>query len=155
MSLADSEALPYFEWMNSFTIHPTLAADCHSLGNWQGLRLLLHRDAHVPWLILVPETSATEWHELPAALRDRLVRAATVLSAMFRADLACDKVNIAAIGNLVPQFHFHVIGRRRDDPYWPGVVWGRVEPGRVYGDGEVLDLRAKVLASLMHMAGSE
>jgi diadenosine tetraphosphate (Ap4A) HIT family hydrolase len=141
--------------MNDFTLHPTLAADCHALGNWQGLRLLLHRDAHVPWLILVPETSATEWHDLSAALRDRIMRAATALSAMLRADLACDKVNIAAIGNLVPQFHFHVIGRRKDDPYWPGVVWGRVEPGRVYGDGEVLELKAKVLGSLTHMAGSE
>ncbi len=141
--------------MKSFTLHPTLAGDCHALGSWQDLRLLLHRDAHVPWLILVPETSAKEWHELPADLRDRLIRAATALSAMLRADLACDKVNIAAIGNLVPQFHCHVIGRRRDDPYWPGVVWGRVEPGRVYGDGEVLELKAKVLASLTHMAGSE
>lgn len=141
--------------MKSFTLHPVLAGDCHALGSWRDLRLLLHRDAHVPWLILVPETSATEWHELPAALRDRLMRAATALSAMLKADLACDKVNIAAIGNMVPQFHFHVIGRRRDDLYWPGVVWGRVEPGRVYGDGEVLELKAKVLASLTDMAGSD
>ena len=141
--------------MKSFKLHPALAGDCHALGSWRDLRLLLHRDAHVPWLILVPETSATEWHDLSADLRDRLMRAATALSAMLRADLACDKVNIAAIGNLVPQFHFHVIGRRKDDPYWPGVVWGRVEPGRVYGDGEVLELKAKVLASLSGMAESE
>ena len=139
--------------MNDFTLHPTLAADCHVLGHWQGLRLLLHRDAHVPWLILVPETSATEWHELPTALRDRLMQAATALSAMLRTDLACDKVNIATIGNLVPQFHFHVIGRRRDDPYWPGVVWGRVVPGAVYGEGDVAAIRARIMASLTAASG--
>lgn len=78
-----------------------------------------------------------------------------MLGAMLKHDDGCDKVNIAAIGNMVPQFHFHVIGRWKTDPYWPGVVWGRVEPGCVYGDGEVLELKAKVLASLLGMAGSE
>ena len=130
--------------MSKFVLHPTLAADCHDLGSWREVRLLLHRDAHVRWLILVPETFATEWHELPHALRDRLAAASSALSAMLRSELACDKVNIAAIGNLVPQFHFHVIGRWRTDPYWPGVVWGRVEPGCVYGEDEVEDMRTRV-----------
>jgi diadenosine tetraphosphate (Ap4A) HIT family hydrolase len=134
--------------MNEFTLHPTLAADCHDLGVWRDLRLLLHRDAHVRWLILVPETSATEWHELPGPARDRLAAAASALSAMLTADVACDKVNIAAIGNMVPQFHFHVIGRFRTDPYWPGVVWGRVEPGCEYGEDDVEDMRVRVLDSL-------
>ena len=134
--------------MNKFVLHPTLAADCHDLGVWRDLRLLLHRDAHVRWLILVPETSATDWHELPSAQRDRLAAASSALSAMLRSVPACDKVNIAAIGNLVPQFHFHVIGRWRTDPYWPGVVWGRVQPGRVYGEEEVEDMRIRVLACL-------
>ena len=130
--------------MSEFVLHPTLAADCHDLGSWREIRLLLHRDAHVRWLILVSETSATEWHELPQTLRDRLAAASSALSAMLRTELSCDKVNIAAIGNLVPQFHFHVIGRWRTDPYWPGVVWGRVEPGRVYGEDEVEDMRTRV-----------
>jgi diadenosine tetraphosphate (Ap4A) HIT family hydrolase len=134
--------------MNDFTLHPTLAADCHDLGSWRDICLLLHRDAYVRWLILVPETSATEWHELPQGLRDRLAAASSALSAMLRTELSCDKVNIAAIGNLVPQFHFHVIGRWKADPYWPGVVWGRVQPGRVYGEGEIEDMRIRVLACL-------
>ncbi len=134
--------------MNEFALHPTLAADCHELGSWRKIRLLLHRDAQVRWLILVPETPATEWHELPSAMRERLVEASSALSAMLRTELYCDKVNIAAIGNLVPQFHFHVIGRWRTDPYWPGVVWGRVEPGRVYGEREVEDMRNRSLACM-------
>lgn len=134
--------------MDTFSLHPFLAADCHALGAWQGLRLLLHRDAHVRWLILVPETSAADWHELPENLRERLVMASSALSAMLRSDFACDKVNVAAIGNLVPQFHFHVIGRWRTDPYWPGVVWGRVVPGCVYQEGEIGHVKARALACL-------
>lgn len=138
--------------MSDFILHPTLAADCHLLGSWQDLRILLHRDAHVRWFILVPETEAAEWHELPPALRERLSEASSAISYMLKAELACDKVNIAAIGNLVPQFHFHVIGRRRSDPYWPGVVWGRVVPGAVYADGELDALRAGVFAALSAVA---
>jgi diadenosine tetraphosphate (Ap4A) HIT family hydrolase len=134
--------------MKHFTLHPTLAADCHDLGVWRDLRLLLHRDAHVPWIILVPETSITEWHELSGDLHRQLLAASTLLARMLKTDFACDKVNVAAIGNLVPQFHFHVIGRWRTDPYWPGVVWGRVEPGRVYGESEVEDMRNRSLACL-------
>jgi len=130
--------------MKHFTLHPTLAADCHDLGVWRDLRLLLHRDAHVPWLILVPETSITEWHELPGDLHRQLLAASTLLARMLKTELSCDKVNVAAIGNMVPQFHYHVIGRRKTDPYWPGVVWGRVERGSVYGEDEVEDMRTRV-----------
>lgn len=134
--------------MNTFSLHPVLAADCHVLGTWRDLRLLLHKDAHVRWLILVPETGVTEWHEFPEALREQLVAASQALGRMLKDDLACDKVNVAAIGNLVPQFHFHVIGRFRTDPYWPGVVWGRVVPGAVYGEEEIVTVRQRGLAVL-------
>ncbi|MDY0225874.1 MAG: HIT family protein [Desulfomicrobium apsheronum] len=134
--------------MNEFTLHPTLAADCHDLGVWRNLRLLLHKDAHVPWLILVPETSVTEWHELPGDLHRQLLAASTLLARMLKTDFACDKVNVAAIGNMVPQFHYHVIGRRKTDPYWPGVVWGRVVEGCVYEEGGIEELFARVQACL-------
>jgi diadenosine tetraphosphate (Ap4A) HIT family hydrolase len=139
--------------MESFMLHPTLAADCHVLGTWRDLRLLLHRDAHVRWFILVPETGATEWHELPAPLRDQLLTASSMLGAMLKNDEGCDKVNLAAIGNMVPQFHFHVIGRWRTDPYWPGVVWGRSVPGCVYGDDEVHGLEVRSLSCLSVLEG--
>ena len=139
--------------MESFILHPTLAADCHVLGTWRDLRLLLHRDAHVRWFILVPETGATEWHELSVHLRDQLLTASSVLGAMLKNDEGCDKVNIAAIGNMVPQFHFHVIGRWKTDPYWPGVVWGRSVPGGVYGDDEVHRLKAQALSCLSVLRG--
>jgi diadenosine tetraphosphate (Ap4A) HIT family hydrolase len=134
--------------MESFILHPTLAADCHVLGRWRELRLLLHRDAHVRWFILVPESAAAEWHELPVPLRDQLLTASSMLGTMLKNDEGCDKVNIAAIGNMVPQFHFHVIGRWKTDPYWPGVVWGRSVPDQIYEIGEVRRLKARTLACL-------
>jgi diadenosine tetraphosphate (Ap4A) HIT family hydrolase len=134
--------------MKMFALHPTLAADCHALGQWRDIRLLLHKDAHVRWFILVPQTDATEWHELPASLRDQLLTVSSVLGAMLKDDDGCDKVNIAAIGNLVPQFHFHAIGRWKNDPYWPGVVWGRSVEGCEYTDEDVRKIAAQALSSL-------
>ena len=75
--------------MNTFTLHPTLAADCHLLGSWQDIRILLHRDAHVRWFILVPETEAAEWHELPPALRERLSEASSSISSMKMSKTSC------------------------------------------------------------------
>jgi len=71
-----------------------------------------------------------------------------MLGAMLKRDEGCDKVNIAAIGNVVPQFHFHVIGRWKTDPYWPGVVWGRSVPGCGYEDEAVGKIAALVVSSL-------
>jgi diadenosine tetraphosphate (Ap4A) HIT family hydrolase len=67
---------------------------------------------------------------------------------MLKAEFSCDKVNIAAIGNMVPQFHFHVIGRWKTDPYWPGVVWGRGISGNGYGEEELGRLRRVVLNAM-------
>lgn len=134
--------------MSIFFLHPVLAADCHDLGSWRDLHVLLHKDAHVRWLILVPETDVTEWHELPDALRGQLLAASSSLGRMLTQDLACDKINVAAIGNLVPQFHFHVIGRWRTDPYWPGVVWGRSVAGCEYSDEDVREIAAQVLSTV-------
>lgn len=113
-----------------FELHPQLRADCHDLGRLAGCRVLLHRSAAIPWFILVPETpgTVTEWHELVATERRALEAAVLHVSRFLKARLGADKVNIAAIGNLVPQLHVHVVGRRRDDPCWPGVVWGRAPP---------------------------
>ncbi len=134
--------------METFTLHPALVADCHLLGNWEGIRLLLHKDAHVRWFILVPETSATEWHDVSEELQARILAAASALGAMLKAEAACDKINVAAIGNMVPQFHFHVIGRWKADPYWPGVVWGRSVPGCGYGEEDVHKLETETLSAL-------
>ncbi|HGY90220.1 MAG TPA: HIT family protein [Planctomycetes bacterium] len=107
-----------------FSLHPQLEADTHELGRLRLSRVLLHKNSTVPWFILVPEVEATELFELEGEERSRLAAEMDALAAHVKRAFHCDKINVAAIGNLVPQLHVHVIGRRRDDPAWPGVVWG-------------------------------
>lgn len=131
-------------------LHPQLAADCHVLGRVDGDLLLLQRNAAVPWFVLVPAASAVDasldFHELPAASRRRLCDTADRLATFVKRHFMCDKINVAALGNVVPQFHLHVIGRRRDDACWPRPVWGHLPPGSTWStaqlDGLVAALRA-------------
>lgn len=120
--------------MTRHTLHPRLAADCHVLGHIDCGTLLLHKNATLPWFILVPSTTATELHELEPALFHQVMTAVHTLSGFVKKQFEADKINIATIGNQVPQMHIHVIGRRHDDPYWPGVVWGQPETEAVYSD---------------------
>jgi len=113
-------------------LHPQLAADCHVLGACAGNALLLQRNAEVPWFLLVPPTTLTELHELPPSLRTSLVAAADELARFIKRHYACEKINVAAIGNVVPQLHLHVIGRRRDDACWPRPVWGNLTAATAY-----------------------
>ncbi len=116
----------------SFALHPQLSADCHVLGSLGTSRLLLHRNAAVPWFILVPEVNASELYELPSALRRELDETGDALARFVKRYFNSDKINVAALGNVVPQLHVHVIGRRRDDPCWPKPIWGHLEIVREY-----------------------
>ena len=110
-----------------YELHPQLAADTHPLATLDLCDLRLMDDANYPWLVLVPRIAgAREMVDLDATQRhlltDEIDRAARVLRAGFRPF----KLNVAALGNLVPQLHVHVIARFEDDPAWPAPVWGRV-----------------------------
>jgi diadenosine tetraphosphate (Ap4A) HIT family hydrolase len=110
-----------------FELHPQLAADTHPLAAFALCDLRLMDDANYPWLILVPRAiAAHELIDLDAAQRhqlsDEIDRASRLLRDAFRPH----KLNVAALGNLVPQLHVHVIARHENDPAWPAPVWGRV-----------------------------
>lgn len=117
--------------VDGFTVHPRLLADCHYLGRFALSHVLLHGNAGLPWFILVPEVGAevTELHELDAAQRRALDEELDVVARFLKQALGAHKINVAAIGNIVAQLHVHVVGRRRDDPCWPGVVWGNLAEG--------------------------
>lgn len=111
----------------SFELHPTLAADTHFVGDLALSRVLLMNDANYPWLILVPRRDGIrEVCELPRAeqhlLSDESAQVAGALMNIYKPD----KLNIAALGNQVPQLHVHHIARYTTDPAWPNPVWGRV-----------------------------
>lgn len=85
----------------------------------------LQDDARWPWLTLVPRRGGlVEIEELTAAERPRLVEEIVLAGAAVRAIGPCEKLNVGALGNIVPQLHVHVVGRRPGDAAWPGPVWG-------------------------------
>jgi diadenosine tetraphosphate (Ap4A) HIT family hydrolase len=120
-----------------FRLHPRLLEDCHHLGQMGSCHLLLHRNAVLPWFILVPETDVNDLLDLPAVLRSRALDDATRVSRFIKQELGWPKVNFAAIGNLVPQLHLHVIGRRESDACWPLPVWGHLKRSDPYPDHQV------------------
>jgi diadenosine tetraphosphate (Ap4A) HIT family hydrolase len=108
----------------SFALHPRLAADTQLVCDWEFSRVLLMEDARYFWLVLVPrKEAATEITDLSASERAMLMEEAARAGAILKQDGA-EKLNIGALGNLVPQLHLHVVGRKPGDPAWPGPVWG-------------------------------
>jgi len=123
-----------------FQLHERLAADCVTVADWPLCRVLLMNDASYPWLILVPRRAGLrEIHEVAEAdlpdLTAEIRSASRTLEAVFKAD----KINVGALGNMVPQLHIHVIARFKDDPAWPGPVWGK-QPAVPY-EAEALQAR--------------
>jgi diadenosine tetraphosphate (Ap4A) HIT family hydrolase len=117
-----------------FKLDARLQGDCHVLGNLQLSRLLLMNNAAVPWFILVPVTEQLEICDLTAAEQSQLWSEVQAVSEFVRSEFTVDKLNVAAIGNVVSQLHVHVVGRRKDDYCWPDVVWGRPTPKQYYDE---------------------
>jgi diadenosine tetraphosphate (Ap4A) HIT family hydrolase len=140
--------------MGEFHIHPRLINDCHRLGRLPSSHLLLHRNSSLTWFILVPETDATDLLDLDRDLRVALMDDAATVSRFLKKDLGYPKVNFGAIGNLVPQMHLHVIGRRPGDSCWPAPVWGHLGDAPGYHDGRVAELVRGLAAACRLEPGS-
>jgi len=129
-----------------FELHPQLAADCETLGRFDLCRLLLMNDANYPWCILVPERAGVrEIYELTPVDQQQLLRESSALAAGMARVFAADKMNIAALGNVVPQLHVHHIVRYTSDPSWPAPVWGKV-PARPYTAEALQAMKEKLRA---------
>jgi diadenosine tetraphosphate (Ap4A) HIT family hydrolase len=112
----------------SFALDPRLAADTHEIGDGALSRVLLMDDARFPWLILVPRIAgARELFDLDATDRASLLGELDGVGRALESLLRPDKTNIAALGNVVPQLHVHVIARYTTDAAWPRPVWGEGE----------------------------
>ncbi len=122
-------------------IHPRLAADCVVLGRFALSHLLLMNDRNFPWFILVPDRDdLSEIYQLEPDDRTRLLAESCALSEMLMRHFKGDKLNVAALGNQVPQLHLHHIVRYRTDPAWPGPVWGKLAPVG-YADDDLAEIR--------------
>ena len=108
-----------------WSLHPQLDKDTVCIGDLPLSRLLLSKDAGYPWLILVPRCAdAVEIIDLDRDDRARLMMEIGQVSEGLKGITDCDKLNVAALGNQVPQLHIHIIARRKEDPAWPRPVWG-------------------------------
>ncbi|HEY0660924.1 MAG TPA: HIT family protein [Lysobacter sp.] len=106
-------------------LHPQLAEDTHPVAHFPLCELQLMDDSNHPWLILVPRVEeATELVDLSDLQQAELTREIARVSRALQTVFKPHKLNVAALGNLVPQLHVHVIARFTDDIAWPRPVWG-------------------------------
>ncbi|USZ14656.1 HIT family protein [Moraxella sp. FZFQ2102] len=109
-----------------FQLHPTLAKDTFLVGDFPLSTVRLMNDCQFPWLILVPRVSGVkEIYELSHADQVQFLRESSWVSSQMAKIFGADKMNVAALGNQVPQLHFHHIVRYQNDVAWPNPVWGR------------------------------
>jgi diadenosine tetraphosphate (Ap4A) HIT family hydrolase len=112
----------------AWSLHPQLENDTTPVGDLSLSRLLAIDDAVYPWLVLVPRrANIVEITDLGADA-SRLMGEIATVSRVLKAMTGSDKLNIAAIGNIVPQLHIHIVARWKDDPLWPKPVWGLHAP---------------------------
>ena len=113
----------------SFKLHPRLEQDCIEVGRFTLCQLLMMNDKQYPWFILVPEkTNISEIHQLTVAEQHQFIDESSYLAGNLARLYKADKMNVASLGNMVPQLHLHHIVRYRTDITWPGPVWGKHDP---------------------------
>ncbi|WEM43138.1 HIT family protein [Photobacterium sp. DA100] len=136
-----------------FSLHPRLAADTTVIGNLPLCQVLLSKEALGPWLILVPrKAELREIHHLPEPDQIQLLKESSAVAAVLENDYQADKINVGALGNLVPQLHVHHIARFKNDVAWPGPVWGNTD-GTQRSESVQQALAEELRAELSHIEG--
>lgn len=130
--------------MHDFTLDTRLLRDSHLIADLSLCQVRLIDDARFPWLILVPRRAdIREVFELSDGDQAQLWKEATALGQAMLQAMQGDKLNLATLGNMVPQLHLHVVVRRTDDAAWPAPVWGygKAQP---YADSELMARRERL-----------
>lgn len=130
------------------SLHPQLEKDCIQIGETKMLWVLLHSNATIPWFILVPKGRFRDLDELTEASRTHLLNCSDRISNLLRNHFGSEKINVGALGNMVPQLHLHVIGRTSRDPCWPNPVWGYLSETRDWHADELAELEKLVETAL-------
>ncbi len=132
-----------------FELHPRLAADTVPVGWFPLSLLLLSKDANYPWCILVPlREDVFEIHHLGEKAQHQLMQESCRLAEVMTSIFDADKMNIAALGNVVPQLHVHHVARFETDPAWPQPIWG-AKPAASYSDAQLQDRLDHLRAALV------
>jgi len=127
-----------------FELDPRLQQDTLPVGDFPLCRLLLMNDAQYPWFVLVPRREEiVEVFQLDVEDQRTFWQETTELAEILKDTFGADKMNVAALGNVVSQLHMHVIVRRHGDPAWPAPIWGK-HPAQPYTAGQVAVIREKL-----------
>jgi diadenosine tetraphosphate (Ap4A) HIT family hydrolase len=111
--------------MSDFILHSKLAADTFEVLSLKVSQLLLMNDARYPWLILVPQVSdMRDLHNLSAKQYHAVTQEIAQVSKVLESVTQAHKMNVGALGNMVPQLHIHIVARQANDAAWPAPVWG-------------------------------
>ena len=117
----------------TFEIDSRILSSCFELGDWPLSRVLLKNNADYPWFILVPrQENLQEIDQLSPALRHIFMDEISQLSSIAKHYFKPDKLNIGALGNMVPQLHMHIIARFKTDNLWPHGVWQAAQTNSLY-----------------------
>lgn len=131
-----------------FVLDPRLLQDTLPIGDFPLCTLLLSNDSNYPWFILVPKRpDISEVFQLSEAEQAQLWKETTYLSTILDRAFQADKMNVAALGNVVNQLHMHVIVRRVGDAAWPAPVWGK-HPAKPYSPDEVARITSQLKSGL-------
>lgn len=140
---------------DDFGLHELLVKETYELLDWPLCRVLLMDDTHYPWLVLVPRLEGkSDLDELDEPSLNACMREVAEASRRLKELTKAHKMNVAALGNLCPQLHLHVIARFRDDHAWPGPVWGKAPrspypaTAGVFGGMAVEELQGRLRSSL-------
>lgn len=132
-----------------FQLHEQLKEDTLVVGSFKLSLVLLHKDANYPWAILVPKRAdVKEIHHLSDEDQIQLIRESSHLSEVMTSLFAPKSMNVAALGNSVPQLHVHHVARFEGDLAWPGAIWG-AHPAKNYDDATLADRLKRLHSSLV------
>jgi diadenosine tetraphosphate (Ap4A) HIT family hydrolase len=127
-----------------FTLAPELKRDCIEITDWPLCKVLLMNDANYPWFILVPRVDGVkESIDLNEQQQLQLMQESAQLQKLLKDVFSPDKLNVAALGNMVPQLHIHHIARYKSDIAWPKPVWG-LQPADPYSQQDLVSLIEKL-----------
>ncbi|MGF1843118.1 HIT domain-containing protein [Vibrio clamense] len=131
-----------------FILHPQLAKDTTVIGHFPLCIALLHKDNAVPWIILVPKRNELkELHHLPMNEQQQFLVESQTINQTLEVLFTPDKINLGALGNMVPQLHIHHIVRFISDVAWPGPVWGNTQ-GEFRSDDDQVSLLKQLQTKL-------
>lgn len=131
-----------------FTLHPQLAKDGIELADFPLCKLLLCNDSAYPWFILVPKVAdISEIYQLDWQQQQQFLNESSLLSELLMQVFSGDKMNVAALGNVVEQLHVHHVVRFKSDAQWPKPIWGQ-QALTPYSDEVISALKDKLLPQL-------